>query len=156
MSVQPITECRAGGQVADLMTPRPVTVSPGHRVGEVFELMTERRIRHLPVVDEDGNLCGIISQRDVLAIARTGGGPLSEASWGDARIADVMHEEIDTVSSGCCGGAAARHMLKTKRSSLPVVDEKGNLIGILTEADFLRLAARQWPACTCGGIERGG
>jgi CBS domain-containing protein len=43
-------------------------------------------------------------------------------------------------------------MLRTKRSCLPVVDEEGVLVGILTEADYLRLATRGAPPCTCGGV----
>ena len=43
-------------------------------------------------------------------------------------------------------------MLRFKRSSLPVVDDAGALVGIITEADFVRLAVRGKPPCTCGGV----
>jgi CBS domain-containing protein len=43
-------------------------------------------------------------------------------------------------------------MLRHKRSCLPVVDDRGELVGILTEADFLRLATREVPPCSCGGV----
>jgi CBS domain-containing protein len=43
-------------------------------------------------------------------------------------------------------------MLRTKRSCLPVVDANGVLVGILTEADYLRSVTRDVPPCTCGGV----
>jgi len=51
--------------VSDIMTPDPVTVSRGHSVGTCMQLMTDKRIRHLPVV-EDGTLVGVVSIGDVV------------------------------------------------------------------------------------------
>jgi CBS domain-containing protein len=64
----------------------------------------------------------------------------------------LMQESVDTVRPECCAAEAARHMLRNKRSCLPVVNDGGVLVGILTEADFLRLATRDVPPCTCGGV----
>jgi CBS domain-containing protein len=55
----------------------------------------------------------------------------------------------------CCAAEAARHMMRTKRSCLPVVDETGALVGILTEADYMRLSTRGVPPCSCGGVAAG-
>jgi CBS-domain-containing membrane protein len=63
-----------------------------------------------------------------------------------------MHRKLDTVRPECCAAEAARHMLRSKRSCLPVVDASGVLVGILTEADYLRSATRDVPPCTCGGV----
>jgi CBS domain-containing protein len=147
--------CQQADCVGDLMTPKPITVAPEAPVSEVFELMHERRIRHVPVVDADGALQGIVSQRDLLSHARAGNQPTRDA-WGDLRIADVMNERVDTVTPQCCAAEAARHMLRTKRGSLPVVDERGVLVGIVTEADFVRLAVRGQPPCSCVGVKSGG
>lgn len=146
-----VHDCQQAGQVADLMTPKPITVTPEALVAEVFELMHERRIRHVPVVDADGALLGLVSQRDLLSHAHVGDHP-TRGDWGGARIADLMHDEVDTISPACCAAEAARHMLRTKRSSLPVVDDAGQLVGIITEADFVRLAVRGKPPCSCGGV----
>jgi CBS domain-containing protein len=134
--------------VGQLMTPKPVSVAPGTPLQEIIETMDERRIRHLPVVDAAGSLIGILSQRDVLACATALRGDEDHAPIAE----DLMTRHVDTVRTDCCAGAAARHMLATKRSSLPVLDEHRRLVGILTDADFLRLAAREWPACGCGGV----
>ncbi len=141
--------CQTRGWISDLMTPGPITASPETAVAQVLQLMTERRIRHVPVCDDERRLLGIVSQRNILAL------PSSSGSLDHLAISDVMHTNVDTVTPDCCVGAAARHLLRTKRSSLPVVDEKGRLVGILTEADFVRFVLRGWPACSCGGVHEG-
>lgn len=155
MASDRLEPCQQADCVADLMTPKPITVAPEAPVHEAFELMQERRIRHVPVVDAAGALQGIVSQRDLLSHAHAGSHPGRDA-WGDATIADVMNEQVDTVTADCCAAETARHMLRTKRGSLPVVDERGVLVGIVTEADFVRLAVRGQPPCTCVGVKSGG
>jgi CBS domain-containing protein len=56
-------------RVRDLMTVEVITATPDAEIGEVMDTMTERRIRHLPIVDGDG-LCGIISIGDVVNALR--------------------------------------------------------------------------------------
>ena len=142
--------CREVGEVRDLMTPRPVSVPPDTAVGSVWQTMTERRFRHMPVVDAQGRLLGLVTQRDLLVKAQRSGG---RVDFSDQRPASaLMHSELDTVRPECCVAEAARHMLRTKRSCLPVVDAEGVLLGILTEADYLRSATRDVPPCTCGGV----
>jgi CBS domain-containing protein len=58
----------ASTRVADVCTPDPVTVSHSASVGECAQLAKERRIRHLPVVDDDGQAYGIVSVRDFLRL----------------------------------------------------------------------------------------
>ena len=146
--------CREVGEVRELMTPRPVTVSPNAPVREVWRTMTERRFRHMPVADEGGHLVGIVTQRDLLVAARASD---ERVVFDDDRpVSEVLHREVDTVRPECCAAEAARHMLRTKRSCLPVVDEEGAVVGILTEADYLRVATRDVPPCTCGGVDAAG
>jgi CBS domain-containing protein len=146
--------CQGAGTVEDLMTPKPVAVGPEATVGEVWRTMAERRFRHMPVVTADGRLAGILSQRDLVVGAST---PDALPGAGDARpVSELMHRSIDTVRPDSCVAEAARHMLRHKRSCLPVVDEGYRLVGILTEADYLRLATRGAPPCSCGGVEAAG
>jgi len=144
--------CRTASEVADLMTPDPVTVLPTTSVGEVWRIMAERRFRHMLVSDGTNGLLGLVSQRDILAGAQSA--DLRVES--DVRpIEDLMHRSVDTVRPECCAAEAARYMLSSKHSCLPVVDDDGMLVGILTEADFMRLATRGVPPCTCGGVSVG-
>ncbi len=132
------------------MTPEPMTVPPDAPVGEVWRTMTERRFRHMPVVKEGGGLVGILTQRDLLLAAQGSGQPID---LDDKRhVSELMKREVDTVRPECCAAEAARHMLRKKRSCLPVVDETGTLVGILTEADYMRLSTRGAPPCSCGGV----
>ena len=55
-----------GCPLDEIMTRKVCTCSPGDSVGAIMSLMTERRIRHVPVVDQDGRLCGIVSIGDVV------------------------------------------------------------------------------------------
>ena len=142
--------CQRGECIADVMTPKPITVTPEVPVSQVFALMNERRIRHVPVVDANGQLLGIVSQRDLLSHAQSGS--ITTPNWSAVTIEEIMRDGVDTVEPECCAAEAARHMLRTKRGSLPVVDAQGTLVGIVTEADFVRLAVRGQPPCTCGGV----
>jgi len=142
--------CRAAGEVVDLMTPDPVTVRPTTSVGEVGRTMAERRFRHMLVSDEANGLLGLVSHRDLLAAVHSADGCIDGED--DRPISELMQESVDTVRPECCAAEAARYMLRNKRSCLPVVNDGGVLVGILTEADFLRLATRDVPPCTCGGV----
>ncbi len=146
--------CQTAGQVEEMMTPDPICVGPETSVAEVWRTMSERRFRHMPVVDEDGRLIGMVSQRDLIAAAPLPAGPVG--AQAEHPVSKLMRTEIDTVGAGCCAAQAARHMLRSKRSCLPVVDAEHKIIGILTEADYLRLATRGAPPCTCAGVATAG
>jgi CBS domain-containing protein len=143
-----IEPCREAGEVRDLMTPDPMTVSPDAALGEVQRTMNERRFRHMLVCDQAGHLLGLVSKRDLLPDTSSDGSRID----GDRPISELMHRNVDTVRPECCAAEAARHMLRSKRSCLPVVGEGEVVVGILTEADFLRLATREVPPCSCGGV----
>jgi CBS domain-containing protein len=114
-------------RVSDTMTRDPVTVTPNDTLEHARTLMRLGRIRHLPVVDA-GVLKGLISQRDVL-YARA------------SKVAEVMvREPLTTVPSHPLR-KAARLMFQKKIGCLPVVSADGRLLGIITEADFVRFAA---------------
>jgi CBS-domain-containing membrane protein len=149
--MEALEPCQQADRVSDLMTPKPITVPPETPIVEAFEHMNERRIRHIPVVDAEGELLGVVSQRDLVGHLGAGVHPTRE-QWDDATVADVMVDTVDTVTVDCCAAEVARHMLRTKRGSLPVVDEKRRVVGIVTEADFVRLAMRGQPPCSCVGV----
>ena len=146
-----LAPCCAAGRVSELMTPDPVTVLPETAAGEVWETMNERRFRHMPIADSEGVLVGIVSARDLMLALHSA--EAANAAKGDLPIAELMHPEVDTARADCCAGEAARHMLRTKRSCLPVVEKDAKIIGILTEADFIRNFLRSSQPCSCGGLD---
>jgi CBS domain-containing protein len=110
-------------------------------------MMMEKRIRRLPVV-HDGRLVGIVTLGDV-----RGAEPAHTASlniWesdhllAKLKILECMTQRPVTIPEKASIREAARIMLEKKFSGLPVVDEAGRLVGIITESDIFRLVATEW------------
>jgi CBS domain-containing protein len=131
--------------VQDLMTKEVVTLKRNDELALADQIMALGRIRHLPIVDdEDGSLVGIVSQRDLFrsgVLQALGYGTVAEEKLMKAiRIKEVMNPSVETVSPETPVREAAKTMLTEKIGCLPVVDGEA-LVGILTEADFVRLFA---------------
>jgi CBS domain-containing protein len=114
--------------VRDLMTSTVVSVGPGESISNVQALMNRKRIRHVPVVNRNGRVLGVVSERDVLRRA------LFEDT---GKVTDIMAWKTETIEADETISRAARIMLDHKFGCLPVV-ENGLLTGILTEADFVK------------------
>lgn len=127
--------------VADLMTREPIAVQPEGDLATAHDLMQEQRIRHLPVVDERGRVVGLLSHRDLLreSLFAQSGEPSFRTTLQNTRIGDVMVRRVTTVRADTDIRLAAQAMLEHKYGCLPVVEGRRRLIGILTEADFVRL-----------------
>jgi CBS domain-containing membrane protein len=129
--------------VRELMTPVVRTVGRNDELTNADELMTAQRIRHVPVLDEDGCVCGVVSQRDLfrgaLAKALGYGKTAQQKMHSLLRVKEVMSASVVTVGPHEPLANAARLMLEHKIGCLPVVDGD-HLLGILTEGDFVKLA----------------
>jgi CBS domain-containing membrane protein len=129
--------------VDDVMTRKLVTVTEHDLLAEAEQAMLRLRLRHLPVVDRNGNLVGLISHGDLLHAAST---PLSDreadrnAIISGVQVGKVMQRELLTVQPTDPLIEAGKLMWDSKVSCLPVVDPYGALLGIITEADFIRIA----------------
>jgi CBS domain-containing membrane protein len=115
-------------KVADLMSKDLLVARPTDSVGHAARIMAEAEIRHLPVVDEAGELVGLVSQRDLLACTDTHG-----------RVRDLMSRDVLTVSPETAASEGALLLWQHKIGCVPVTSDDGRLVGILTEADFVRL-----------------
>ena len=130
------------------MTQNPITSAIDTSLQTVLERLAKNKIRHMPIVDQRGHLLGIISKRDMLSAH------LVPKTVADDRVASqIMTRDIVTVSPESCACSAADSMYKNKFGSLPVVNDGGELQGIITEADFVRLFAFHAP-CACRWAER--
>ena len=133
--------------VRDWMTRDVITISPDTSLAQAHTLMHEKSIRRLPVVDE-GRLVGIVTLGDVRGAEPSRASSLS--IWeinhllAKLKIYEIMTQRPVTILESASIGEAARILLEHKFSGLPVVDESGKLVGIITESDIFRLVAREW------------
>jgi CBS domain-containing membrane protein len=117
-------------KVAELMVREVVTLGANHHLEKAREEMEANGIRHLPIVDGDNRLVGLITERDLLQL-REGANP---------RIGDVMHVELETASLETAAHEAAYLMLRYAIGCVPITADDGTLLGLVTDTDFVRVA----------------
>jgi acetoin utilization protein AcuB len=126
--------------VEKVMSAVPVVVGPEVALRKVYRLMSEHRIRHVPVVSADG-LVGVISDRDVREALPSPTDPAGATEFVAAmdRITawEVMTEQVITVTPRTPLSEAAQLLAQRKIGCLPVMDA-GRLVGIVTETDMLQ------------------
>ena len=124
--------------VKDLMKTDVIALTPGTTLQEARRKMADLGIRHLPVIDPEHHLVGILSQGDVARALD----PQLAAQGLRATIAagDVMTKEPLAAHPDTPAVMAVEAMLKRKIGAVPVVDGTNHLVGMLTETDFLEVA----------------
>lgn len=151
-------------RVADVMTREVVSAHPDTPVGEIVRMLLARDFRSLPVVDDERRLLGIITNGDLVERAGLTArvellgvleGPALEqqlaASGVRARTAaDVMTREPIRVSADERLDHAAHVMAEHRLKRLPVVDEAGRLVGMLSRVDVLRTMGEDYPSPASG------
>ena len=134
-------------QVRNWMTAEVVTVSPDTTLPEAHRLMTSYAVRRLPVV-KNNRLVGIVTLGDVREAEPSDATSLSvwEMNYllSQLKIEKVMTQNPVTISPFATISEAAWTMLEYKVSGLPVVDENGKILGIITESDIFRLVVQEW------------
>jgi CBS domain-containing protein len=130
-------------KVNALMTGDVVTIDADASGHDAVSLMVRNKIRHLPVVDGDGRLCGIVTDRDLRhrlfepEVFRAIGSVPVERLLSTIPVSDVMSAPATSIGPDAELEEAARVMLDQGLGSLPVVD-RGRIVGIVTETDLLR------------------
>jgi CBS domain-containing protein len=144
-------------RVREVMTPNPITIDPQAPVGTAVAVMRERSLRHLPVVDDRGELVGIVTDRDLRSAmlapaidqyadaAERGRVRALAAELDDVRVSHVMTWGALTTGPDVMVAQAAAVMADARVGSLPVVEGQ-RLIGILTERDVLRAVGTTLPS----------
>jgi CBS domain-containing protein len=133
--------------VKDWMTRDVITVTPVTSLADAHRLMTQKRIRRLPVADQ-GRLVGIVTLGDVRSAEPSAASSLSVWEMNNLlaklEIAEIMTRDPTTINQNATISTVAEVMLEKKFSGLPVVDDDGKLVGIITESDIFRLVVREW------------
>jgi acetoin utilization protein AcuB len=132
------TPTSARWSVGALMTPQPLTIGRRQSLSTAHRLMRDHRVRHLPVL-EQGELIGIVSQRDLYFLETIRGVDLDNDFVEDAMTSDTY-----AVGPDASIGTVARHMAR-HRYGCAVVVERGKVAGIFTATDALRLIAALAP-----------
>ena len=129
------------------MTSDVVTVTPDTSLPEAHRLMTTNQIRRLPVLKES-RLVGIVTRGDVRGAEPSEASSLSiwEINYllAKLKINDIMTSKPHTASPEMTIGEVAKIMLDKKISGLPVVDDRGNVVGVITESDIFRMIVQSW------------
>jgi CBS domain-containing membrane protein len=131
--------------VRELMSTDLVTLTEDETLAHAQRCMARGRIRHLPVI-RDNKLVGLVTHRDLLAASFS---IFADVDHHEQRrifvtvpVVEAMHRDVVTVPPELPVKNAAEILLQNKYGCLPVVEEDGTLVGIVTEADFLQLTVR--------------
>ena len=110
------------------------------------DIMRFKHLRHLPVIDDNRRLVGLVSHRDILKAQISSLSGLTEserrARQENVRVAQVMTKDVWSAGPEAHASSAGRMLLDHRFGCLPIVDASGHLLGIVTERDFLRFAIK--------------
>ena len=129
--------------VSRSMTQKVITTGPEADVFDAYEKMTQNRIRHLPVIDADGRLIGIVTDRDIRSALPYSmiKDPIRTAEAEkvkNLKVMDIMTADPKTVGPHHTIQDALVLIQELRVGALPVVDKEGKLKGILSVRDLLR------------------
>jgi CBS domain-containing protein len=134
--------------VKDIMTEIVETLQVGDTLAMARRQIERGGIHHLPVVDGDEHVIGLITYHRILEAWLSHGHPKTESlaqGAGDIRIDMLMEKDVVTVEAKATAAEAARLIETNRFGSLPVTkDDK--LVGIVTAGDFVRFAQRHFEA----------
>ena len=144
--------------VSDYMTPQASVVDDTRRLTEAIQILDKNELSVLPVVDSEGQMVGILSQSDLIEITHEIQSDISALNYvtdktreflirllidqGDTTLVkDVMTSPVETATTKMNLVMAARKLIDRHYHHLPVVDEEGKPVGILSTSDFVRAFA---------------
>ncbi len=119
-----------------LMKTNVKTLTPDASLYEAWKFFCEHRFRHVPIVNEAGHLVGILSDRKLLLESSLINPSPKHSS--DAKIKDIMVSHVLTAHPDTEMSIVAKIMINERIGSMPIVDDKGQLVGILTRTDIVR------------------
>jgi len=125
------------------MTRKVITVSRQDSIFKAQELMVRHSIRHLPVVDDDNRLIGIVTDRDIrsalpYSFFKEGMAEAEKDKLSSLRVEDLMAQKVISIPPTYTIQDALLMIQNSKVGALPVVNDDGKLVGILSVRDLLR------------------
>lgn len=146
-------------EIADVMSKSIIVIEEGEDFSQVEEIFVSKKIRHLPVVNSQKEIVGLISQRDLYkciaprrapdgnvvfqpGVIMDGDGYYKKESLDRYILRNVMKKDPRVLTAEQTLGDAIHLMVTEKSGCVPIVDQAQHVIGLLTRFDILRLAAR--------------
>lgn len=127
---------------SEIMSHKVLAVSANESLSEVFKLFRDHSFRHVPVVNSEKEVVGIVSDRDLMRICIDDQGSsmtfTDKAPYlSDHTVGEVMTVDPEVIEEECALNEACEILLDNKFDALPVVRGR-RLVGILTTSDVLR------------------
>jgi CBS domain-containing protein len=129
-------------KISELMSKYPRTVSPDTPVSEAAQLMKEEDVGLVPVVERvggaetRGRLVGVVTDRDIAIRA------VAEGRATDAPVSEFMSGGVKTCSPDDSVESAMELMSREQVRRVPIVDERGSLVGVVAQADIVRMSGK--------------
>jgi len=124
------------------MSTRPVTITADTTMSEALRVMRQSHVRRLPVLDDEGTMVGIVSEKDLLYASPSPATSLSIYEMHDMltrlKVSELMTKEVITVAPDNLLEDAARIMVDNVIGGLPVLQD-GKLVGIITQTDIFKV-----------------
>jgi len=117
--------------ISTIMSTQLITLTPEDTLGKAREILLSKRVHHLPVV-EGKKLVGMVTSWDMFKLG------LSAAEYQNTKVRDVMTRKLATLEPDQHIGAAAEVLMEHLFHAIPIVNEAGDLVGIVTSYDILR------------------
>ena len=142
----------------DIMTPNPITVGAAVPVREAAAMLSEHRITSMPVVDDDGQVIGIVSEIDLLRDRmphdpRSSMLPQIDLPDPPKTVAEVMSDTVVCLAESADAADLAEAMVDNHLRAIPILDG-GDLVGIVSRRDLLRTLLRDDTAIRAEAIEQ--
>lgn len=128
--------------VDEVMTGEVTCIKMDTPISKAVEVCADNRIRHLPVVDDENQLAGLITDRDLRYFMSPRIGTISENNSDRESLRRPVHlimvRSIVTASPGMALSEAAQLMLTHRLGCLPVIDPGRHVVGMVTTSDLIR------------------
>ena len=121
--------------IDELMTPKPYALTADDTLEDARLMMTDKNIRHIPIVDKHNHLVGLVTQRDVLKATE----PESGRESREVLLSDIMISNVSVIHQTSSVRQAGLFLQQHKYGCLPVV-ANDKLVGIVTDSDFITVA----------------
>ena len=145
-------------RVREIMSRKVKSLSPDTGAREAYDILSEMEISGLPVIDNEGKLVGMFTEKDVLSyilpsyIEKVGRfvyeqNPKSTkkkiAELSNIKVSKIMRKDVLTVNEDTALCEVARIMLTQKARRIPVVDKQCRIVGIVARCDILKAMAQE-------------